>query len=342
NTRRTILQRLCFQEGTLPVTYLGLPLITKRLSKADCFPLVERILSRTKSWVCKSLSFAGCLQLVKATLANMHTYWCSTFLLPSSTISACENALRNFLWGQQGRGKVRWNEVCKPVDEGGLGIKDTKTWNKSLLLKQIWQVLVANTLWARGLLSWSWRQTLLLRPLARTHLIYRCGNGELFSLWFDPWLHGVSVHALYGHRVMLDIGLDRMAKIKDILWEGQWCWPQISCDLIDLQRRTHDIPISSTPDRIFWDKVGGSFSTSRAWDGIRTVSNKVSWHSLVWHPQKIPKHAFCLWLALRGAHRTRDKLVSIGVVQSAMCTFHCGLLESNDHLFFQCPYSMKV
>ncbi|GAV90353.1 zf-RVT domain-containing protein, partial [Cephalotus follicularis] len=56
----------------------------------------------------------------------------------------------------------------------------------------------------------------------------------------------------------------------------------------------------------------------------------------------IPKHAFCLWLALRGAHRTKDKLVTVGVVQSATCAFHCGMTESNDHLFFQCPYSMKV
>ncbi|GAV92484.1 LOW QUALITY PROTEIN: zf-RVT domain-containing protein, partial [Cephalotus follicularis] len=334
--RSNILHRVHFQEGTLPVTYLGLPLITKKLTKADCSPLVERIVARTNSWVSKALSFAGRLQLVKATLTNMQTYWCSTFLLPMSIIKACEKALRSFLWGHHGRGKVSWREVCKPLDEGGLGIKDLKLWNKSLLLKQIWQVLVD-----QGLLSWSWRQTLLLRPLARAHLIYRCGNGELFSLWYDPWVHGESVHALYGHRVMLDTGLDRAAKIKDILWEGQWCWPQTSADLIDLQR-VLDIPISSGPDCIFWDRVGAPFSTSRAWLGIRTPSNKVPWHSLVWHPQRIPKHAFCLWLALRGAHRTRDKLLTVGVVQSATCAFHCGLPESYDHLFFQCPFSMKV
>ncbi|GAV91901.1 zf-RVT domain-containing protein [Cephalotus follicularis] len=103
-----------------------------------------------------------------------------------------------------------------------------------------------------------------------------------------------------------------------------------------------DIPISTAPDRIFWDQVRVSFSTSRAWHGIRTVSNKVAWHGLVWHPKRIPKHAFCLWLALRGAHRTRDKLVAAGVLQSAMCAFHCGMPESSDHPFFQCPYSSKV
>ncbi|GAV83754.1 RVT_1 domain-containing protein, partial [Cephalotus follicularis] len=85
-TKRDILHRVGYMEGTLPMTYLGVPLITKRLSKADCNPLVERITARANSWVSKALSFAGRLQLVKATLASMQTFWCSTFLLPQSIV----------------------------------------------------------------------------------------------------------------------------------------------------------------------------------------------------------------------------------------------------------------
>ncbi|GAV92754.1 zf-RVT domain-containing protein, partial [Cephalotus follicularis] len=329
--KRDILSSVQFTEGVLPVTYLGLPLITKRLSKNDCSPLVERITARANSWVSKSLSFAGRLQLVKATLASMQTYWSNVFLLPKHTIRQCERVLWVFLWGGQGRGKVKWAEVCKPEMEGGLGIKDMKTWNKALLLKQVW-----------GLMSWSWRQTLLLRPLAREHIIYQCGNGERFSLWFDPWLQGDSIHARYGRRVMYDTGLGCHARVKDVLCDGQWSWPQVSGDLIEIQQRVNDIPISTYPDTIFWTKVGDSFSTSRAWNAIRTRSNIVGWHELVWHPKRIPKHAFSLWLAIRGAHRTRDKLMAMGVTHSAQCIFHCGVTESIDHLFFQCPFSARV
>ncbi|GAV69026.1 hypothetical protein CFOL_v3_12527, partial [Cephalotus follicularis] len=128
------------------------------------------------------------------------------FFLPMSTIKECERVLRTFLWGGRGIGKVKWADVCKPFFEGGLGIRDLKTWNKSLLLKHLWSVLTEDSIWAKwchayllhnsnlwtatshGHLSWSWRQILRLRPLAKEHLIYKFGNGEHFSLWFDPWL----------------------------------------------------------------------------------------------------------------------------------------------------------
>ncbi|GAV80402.1 zf-RVT domain-containing protein, partial [Cephalotus follicularis] len=84
------------------------------------------------------------------------------------------------------------------------------------------------------------------------------------------------------------------------------------------------------------------FSTARAWQGIRGRSNVVPWHDVVWHSKRIPKHAFSLWLALHGAHRTKDKLLAVGVVQDAACVFHCGETETLEHIFFQCPYLAKL
>ncbi|GAV58595.1 LOW QUALITY PROTEIN: zf-RVT domain-containing protein, partial [Cephalotus follicularis] len=331
-----IIRRVQFREGSLPVTYLGLSLITTRLSRTDCTPLVERLTARANSWVSKALSFAGRLQLIKATLVSMQVY-CSAFLLPSIIVKECERVLRKFLWGGHGQGKVKWSEVCKPLAEGGLGIKDMKTWNKALLLKQ-------SNFWvmsASGLHSWSWRQILLLRPVAKEHLIYKCGKGDKFSLWFDPWMHGESIYTLYGRRVIHDARLGSLALVKDVIWEGRWNWPLNPSDLIEIQQRVQDIPISLTSDSIFWETMGNSFTIKQAWQGIRARST-VEWHNLVWHPARIPKHAFCLWLAFRRAHRTRDKLLAIGVLQTASCVFNCGEVESLEHLFFQCPYSQNI
>ncbi|GAV72857.1 LOW QUALITY PROTEIN: zf-RVT domain-containing protein, partial [Cephalotus follicularis] len=321
-----ILRRVQFREVSLPVTYLVLSLITKRLSRTDCAPLVDRLTARANSWVSKALSFAGRLQLIKATLVSMQVYWCSAFLLPSIIVKECDRVLRKFLGGQ-GRGKVKWTEVCKPM-----------AWCHVYLIKQFnFWVMPAN-----GLHSWSWRQILLLRPVAKEHLIYKCGRGDKFSLWFDSWMHGESIHTLYGHRVIHEARLGRLALVKDVIREGRWNWPLNSLDLVEIQHRVHDIPITLTSDSIFWVSTGNSFSTKQAWQRIRARSAEVDWHKLVWHSARIPKHAFCLWLALRRAHRTRDKLLAIGVLHTASCVFNCGEVESLEHLFFQCPFSHNI
>ncbi|KAL0307681.1 UNVERIFIED_CONTAM: hypothetical protein Scaly_2975200 [Sesamum calycinum] len=46
----SLLETLGFQEGHLPVRYLGLPLISARFSIADCQPLLQKIDSRIKGW----------------------------------------------------------------------------------------------------------------------------------------------------------------------------------------------------------------------------------------------------------------------------------------------------
>ncbi|GAV80056.1 zf-RVT domain-containing protein [Cephalotus follicularis] len=155
-------------------------------------------------------------------------------------------------------------------------------------------------------------------------------------------MHGESVHILYGHIVIYDAGLGSSAHVKEVISEGRWNWPQNSSELIEIQHRVQDIRISPSSDCIFWDSSSQVFSTHKAWNGIRLPSSEVPWYNLVWHSLRIPKHDFCLWLALRGAHKTRDKLRAHGVLHSAACIFNCGEEETLDHLFFRCPYTNSV
>ncbi|GAV73102.1 zf-RVT domain-containing protein, partial [Cephalotus follicularis] len=324
-----ILRKTEFRQGVLQVKYLGLPLITSRLTKHDCTPLIEKILARVNSWVTKTLSYAGRLQLIKSTLASMKVFWCSTFLLPVAVIKDCERILQRFLWGSSGTSRkhslVKWSNVCLPWQEGGLGIKSLKAC--------FW------TLPPSGSLSWSWRQILLLRNTALTHLVYVCGKGDRFSLWYDPWFQGTSIYAIYGHRVIYDAGLATSELVHVVIENDKWCWPTTSLDLLDIQSRFQDIPITSSPDCIFWETVGHPFSTKQAWKSIRTTAPHVVWAKLVWHPSCISKHAFCLWLAIQGALKTLDKLSHRGILPSASCVFKCWDNENVDLLFFACPYT---
>jgi hypothetical protein len=61
---KTSLQDLLgFRQGSLPVKYLVVPLISTRLIYSDCKPLVEQIHSKIKLWFPASLTCVGCLQL---------------------------------------------------------------------------------------------------------------------------------------------------------------------------------------------------------------------------------------------------------------------------------------
>ncbi|GKE33875.1 RNA-directed DNA polymerase, eukaryota, reverse transcriptase zinc-binding domain protein [Tanacetum coccineum] len=63
-TRLRILNIMPFREGSLPVRYLGVPLISKRLYIKDCQLLIDKARKRLLDWKNKSLSFASRLQLI--------------------------------------------------------------------------------------------------------------------------------------------------------------------------------------------------------------------------------------------------------------------------------------
>jgi hypothetical protein len=54
-----LLDELQMEEGHFPVRYLGVPLISSKLSAADYRVLIERITKRIDYWTSKQLSFDG-------------------------------------------------------------------------------------------------------------------------------------------------------------------------------------------------------------------------------------------------------------------------------------------
>ena len=51
---------------------------------------------------------------------------------------------RKFLWGWGTKGRkiawCSWENICKPKEEGGLGIRRIDLFNKALLTKRIWRM----------------------------------------------------------------------------------------------------------------------------------------------------------------------------------------------------------
>lgn len=139
--------------GNFPMRYLGLPLLTKRMSKLDYAPLIESIRSRITSWTSRFLSFAGRVQLITSVLASIMNFWSSAFRLPKACIKEIDSLCSAFLWSGPElncrKAKVAWKDVCKPKEEGGLGIRSLQETNLVCCLKLIWRLVSTNNLlWA--------------------------------------------------------------------------------------------------------------------------------------------------------------------------------------------------
>ncbi|GAA0151807.1 reverse transcriptase [Lithospermum erythrorhizon] len=182
--------------SALPVRYLGIPLTTKQISGHDCRVLVDRVRNRIEGWGCKHLSFAGWVTLINSMLFGVCNYWCQTTIIPIQTIKAIEKLMKQYLWKGAIVGKfipkVSWKQATLRKMEGGLGIKDLKTWNMACMAKHIWDIcsrkealwvkwintirLKGVSFWGvkeRSIDSWVWRKLLMLRDTIKPHEEYK-------------------------------------------------------------------------------------------------------------------------------------------------------------------------
>jgi hypothetical protein len=75
--KEKLIDCLQIKEGKLSIRYLGVPLISKKLTAADYAILIEKIIARIDSWLSKKLSFAGRLHLLSSMLYGIQVYWSS-------------------------------------------------------------------------------------------------------------------------------------------------------------------------------------------------------------------------------------------------------------------------
>ncbi|XP_075074399.1 uncharacterized protein LOC142162001 [Nicotiana tabacum] len=101
--------------------------------------VLDRCRSKLVPWKKRHLSFGGRLKLVNSVLDGMPTYLMSIIRMPT-TVEKKLSAMRNkFLWeGNADRRKlhlVKWQEVMKGIKGEGLGVRNLRLHNKSLLFR---------------------------------------------------------------------------------------------------------------------------------------------------------------------------------------------------------------
>ena len=119
--------------------YLGLPSLVGRHKKASFDYIKERVWRKLQRWEEKLLSQAGREILIKAVVQAIPTYTMCCFKLPLGLCHEFEGLIRKIWWGQRGDQRkihwVKWEDMCEPKSEGGMGFKELPIFNDALLAK---------------------------------------------------------------------------------------------------------------------------------------------------------------------------------------------------------------
>nr|XP_017239981.1 PREDICTED: uncharacterized protein LOC108212778 [Daucus carota subsp. sativus] len=271
------LQRYGFSRGALPITYLGLPLITSRLNNQICTPLIQKICTKIDCWTTRILRYSGRLQLLNTVLQGVQGYWSMYLFLPKSVLKRLQSIFAKFLWAgnldAKCQYKVAWSDCCYTKDEGGLGIRDLFLCNSAAILYQVWRLsqpdptslwliwvhscfLKHKAFWTAKLpykCPWSLRKIFNSRSLALQFISYRVKMDSKFKAWHDPWLTNLPLIEKFGSGFVTMMDSTPDALVGSLIIHNQWSVVSTNDPhVISFRNMLQSCPIS-TNDAVLWN-----------------------------------------------------------------------------------------
>ncbi|WMV29916.1 hypothetical protein MTR67_023301 [Solanum verrucosum] len=238
----------------------------------------------------------GRLILINSVLDALPTYVMSLFPIPPKVMKKLDRLRRDFLWHgcKEGKGYklVNWQTTMHSREQGGLGIRNLRAQNNSLLLKWLWRYNGEDhALWREvirhkfgELNPWCtnvstdtygvgvWKTIRALWPKLEGNLQKRVGDGKRIKFWKDAWKEQSPLMEIFPDLFILSNNPD--GTIYD-MWSAQG-WNLFFRRLLndweidrvaDLLNRIDDFNgTTAEPDTLRWKhNIDGQFSVKRVY-----------------------------------------------------------------------------
>lgn len=365
------------------IRYLGLPIISGVNKRSLWSDIICKFKAKISKWGGHWLTKGGKVVLIKSQLSSLIIYQAAFLLAPRNIMDQISSLIRNFLW-QGGRGNdkklhlVSWETVKKPLDEGGLQIKDPSLVNLALGSKILWKMHnepshpVSATLRSkyttrdelRNLrLDHSVNSTLLWKLCLKSSKIFNSkiyripGNGKKTSIWNDRIMGRDAIKENEEIAGLIEwltaTGKTSLFDISEWDQQGDWAgWaiPAPPAHLLHqmnifMQQLEEVAPIHrAMTDRWGWGH-SGVYSAAEGYKAFQIKGNckhsPALWKN-IWDPTALPKINFFAWSLIHNKILTGDNLAKrsfAGPHWCALCRSHA---ETVQHLFIDCQFANAV
>ncbi|CAI0414109.1 unnamed protein product [Linum tenue] len=280
-------------------------------------------------------------------------------VLPYSVCDMIDKKIRGFVWGREnGKEKahlVTWETVCKPKEEGGLGLRSARALNLAYLMKLGWQFLNnEESLWVRVLhgkyvkqnddgsvtfrqqgASRLWKGIKDALPLVKQNTIWDIRDGRSVNFWKDHWIsNGLALkdHVVSnGHTVEWDNSVAEMVNS--------------SGTDTPLQEAGEDTTIWG-PESDGRFRIGSAYRAAVEWlqDADQEEAardNHTKWmHGWKWPgPNRI---RYFLWLCFHDRLMTNGERKRRKLCDSDTCEICKSGAETAEHVIRTCPLATQV
>ncbi|KAG8378978.1 hypothetical protein BUALT_Bualt07G0040600 [Buddleja alternifolia] len=375
--KNDILQILGMIECIHKQKHLGLP-FCKPPSKSVYFQeTIDKIGRKLSGWKLNSLSQASRSVLLKSVIQAIPIYPMSTFCLPVSTCNSIDKLMRCFWWGKDPSKKSlflkKWEDICLPKSEGGLGFRQMRDINRALIAKLGWNILNNdNKVWVdifkakyfrnQPLLelesypvgaSWIFRDIFACKNLLLKGLCFHVSPHDHTRIWIDPWIP--SIDGFIPPKPLLsDSVLASYYYVKKLFLPDTSSWnlevlnllfplPVVQAILkIKCSASSAALGPFGSPSNNGRFSVKSTYLTDQKSRFPPFSDRLVCLCKLVWKSKLHPRFKLFLWRIIMGVIPTKDRLDKKISVGDTSCIFCHQEPDSLEHLFIRCPVAQQV